>query len=225
MLNTPYRSIHNRISPLVYMLIPIAFLLGLGGGYLLWGGTKPSAAAAAAPDRRVTVSTDDQPSIGPSNAPVTIVEFSDYQCPYCQVWDQQVYQQLMAAYPNKIRFVYRDLPLPMHPEAIPAAEAADCAGDQGAYWKYHDALFAQQYGLSRTAYEHYAADLGLDGQAFAACLDSQRYLSKVQANANAATSAGLDSTPSFVINGRVLIGALPFSDFKAVVDEELAAKR
>ena len=200
------------------------FSLGWEAGTCFGAVPNPRDAAAAAPDRRVTVSTDGQPSIGPSNAPVTIVEFSDYQCPYCQVWDQQVYQQLMASYPNKIRFVYRDLPLPMHPEAIPAAEAADCAGDQGAYWKYHDALFNQQYGLSRAAYEHYAADLGLDGKAFAACLDSQRYLSKVQANANDAASVGLDSTPSFVINGRVLIGALPFSDFKAVVDEELAAK-
>jgi protein-disulfide isomerase len=221
---TPH-SRRNRVSPLVYILIPIAFFLGLGGGYLVWGSSQPSGAAAgAAPARRVTVSTDGQPSIGPADAPITIVEFSDYQCPYCQLWDQQVYQQLMASYPNKLRFVYRDLPLPMHAEAIPAAEAADCAGDQGAYWKYHDALFAQQYGLGRTAYEHYAADLGLDSQAFKTCLDSQRYLSKIQANATDAASAGLDSTPSFVINGRVLIGALPFSDFKAVIDEELAAK-
>jgi protein-disulfide isomerase len=222
---TPHHLRQNRVSPLVYVLIPIAFFLGLGGGYLLWGSTQPSGAAADAnPVRRVTVSTDGQPSIGPANAPVTLVEFSDYQCPYCQVWDQQVYQQLMTSYPNKIRFVYRDLPLPMHPEAVPAAEAADCAGEQGAYWKYHDALFNQQYGLSRTAYEHYAADLELDNKAFATCLDSQRYLTKIQGNASDAASVGLDSTPSFVVNGRVLIGALPFSDFKAVIDEELAAK-
>ena len=220
---TPH-SKRNRVSPLAYMLIPVAFVLGLGGGYLLWGSSQPSGAAEADPVRRVTVSTDDQPSLGPANAKVTIVEFSDYQCPYCQVWDQQVYQQLMTNYPNKIRFVYRDLPLPMHPEAIPAAQAADCAGEQGAYWKYHDALFGQQYGLNRAAYEHYASDLGLDSKAFTTCLDSQRYLSKIQANANDAASAGLNSTPSFVINGRVLIGALPLSDFKAVVDEELAAK-
>jgi protein-disulfide isomerase len=221
---TPH-SKRNRVSPLVYMLIPIAFFLGLGGGYLAWGISQPSGAADTSPARRVTVSTDGQPSLGPNNAPVTIVEFSDYQCPYCQVWDQQVYQQLMASYPNKIRFVYRDLPLPMHPEAVPAAEAADCAGEQGTYWKYHDALFTQQYGLSRAAYEHYAADLGLDGKSFAACLDSQKYLDKIQANASDAANAGLNSTPSFVINGRVLIGALPFADFKAVVDAELAAKR
>ncbi len=224
MLSQTPHSRRARVSPLVYMLIPVAFFLGLGGGYLLWGSTPPSSAASATPVSRVTVSTDGYPSIGPSNAPVTIVEFSDYQCPYCQVWYKQVYQQLIASYPNEIRFVYRDLPLPMHPEAIPAAEAADCAGEQGAYWKYHDALFEQQYGLNRAAYEHYAADLGLDSNAFAACLDSQRYLSKVKANANDAASIGLSGTPSFVINGRILIGALPLSDFKAVIDEELAAK-
>jgi protein-disulfide isomerase len=224
---TPHHLRRSRVSPLVYMLIPVAFVLGLGGGYLLWGSSQPSGAAGAAdtaPARRVTVSTDGQPTFGPSDAKVTIVEFSDYQCPYCQVWYKQVYQQLLTSYPNKIRFVYRDLPLPMHPEAIPAALAADCAGEQGDYWKYHDALFNQQYGLSRTAYDRYAADLGLDSKAFAACLDSQRYLSKIQANASDAASAGLNSTPSFVINGRVLIGALPFADFKAVIDQELAAK-
>ena len=171
------------------------------------------------------VSTDDDPSIGPENAPITIIEFSDYQCPYCQVWFQQVYPQLQASYPNKLRFVYRDLPLPMHPEAIPAAEAADCAGAQGAYWKFHDALFTQKYGLNRAAYGHYASDLGLDLNVFTACLDSHHYQGEVQADAADAARVGLNSTPSFVINGRILIGALPFSDFKAVIDEELAAKR
>jgi protein-disulfide isomerase len=206
------------------MFIPLAFFLGLGGGYLLWGSTQSSAAANAAPIRRVDVSTDDDPSIGPADAPVTIIEFSDYQCPYCQVWYKQVYQQLLASYPNKIRFVYRDLPLPMHPEAIPAAEAAECADEQGAYWKYHDALFTQQNGLNRAAYEQYAADLGLDTKAFVACLDSHRYQAEIQADASDATRVGISGTPSFVVNGRILIGALPFSEFKAVIDEELAAK-
>jgi protein-disulfide isomerase len=206
------------------MFIPLAFFLGLGGGYLLWGSTKPSAVADAAPIRRVDVSTDDDPSIGPADAPVTIIEFSDYQCPYCQVWYKQVYQQLLASYPNKIRFVYRDLPLPMHPEAIPAAEAAECAGEQSAYWKYHDALFNQKNGLNRAAYEQYATDLGLDSKAFTACLDSHRYQAEIQADANDAARVGISGTPSFVVNGRILIGALPFSEFKTVIDEELAAK-
>jgi protein-disulfide isomerase len=224
MSTRPLRSRRSLVSPVVYVFIPIAFLLGLGGGYLLWGSSSPSVAAEATPVQRVDVSTDDDPSIGPADAPVTIIEFSDYQCPYCQVWYQQVYQQLLASYPDKLRFVYRDLPLPMHPEAEPAAEAANCAGEQGDYWKYHDALFDQQYGLSRAAYEHYASDLGLDTTAFTACLDSHRYKDEIQADASDASRIGITGTPSFVINGRILIGALPFSDFKAVVDEELAAK-
>jgi protein-disulfide isomerase len=224
MLKQPLRPRRPTISPLVYIFIPLAFLLGLGGGFLLWGSTKPAVAADPNAPRRVVVSTDDDPSIGPENAKVTIIEFSDYQCPYCQVWYKQVFQQLLASYPNQIRFVYRDLPLPMHPEAVPAAEAANCAGVQGDYWKYHDALFSQQYGLNRAAYEHYATDLGLDTQAFIACLDSHKFQSEVQADAADAARAGFNGTPSFVINGRVLIGALPFSEFKTVIDEELAAK-
>jgi protein-disulfide isomerase len=224
MINHPVRTRRASISPLVYIFIPLAFLLGLGGGYLLWGMKPPAAAADTNTVKRVDISTDDDPSIGPVDAPVTIIEFSDYQCPYCQVWYKQVYQQLLASYPGKILFVYRDLPLPMHPEALPAAEAANCAGEQNAYWKYHDALFDQQYGLNRAAYDHYATDLGLDLQAFDACLDSHRYQSEVQADANDASRVGISGTPSFVINGRILVGALPFSDFKTVIDEELAAK-
>lgn len=224
MINHPIHSKRASISPLVYMFIPLAFLLGLGGGYLLWGSKPPTVAADANNIKRVDVSTDDDPSIGPADAKVTIIEFSDYQCPYCQVWYKQVYQQLLASYPGKLRFVYRDLPLPMHPEAVPAAEAANCAGEQNAYWKYHDALFNQQYGLNRTAYDQYATDLGLDIQAFDACLESHRYQGEIQADAADAARVGINGTPSFVVNGRILVGALPFSDFKAVIDEELAAK-
>ncbi len=191
---------------------------------MLWGGNQPSAAADTNTIQRVEVSTDDDPSIGPENAPVTIIEFSDFQCPYCGVWYKQVYKQLLASYPTQIRLVYRDLPLPMHPEAVPAAEAAECANEQGAFWKYHDVLFEQQYGLDRAAYEHYAADLGLDATAFAACLDSHRYQAEIEADARDAGSVGISGTPSFVVNGRVLIGALPFSEFKTVIDEELAKK-
>jgi protein-disulfide isomerase len=224
MPNNPLPIKRPSISPLVYMFIPIAFFLGLGGGYLLWGSNKPSAVADTNAVQRVEVSTDGDPSLGPENAPVTIIEFSDFQCPYCEVWYKQVYQQLLASYPTQIRLVYRDLPLPMHPQAVPAAEAAECANEQGAFWKYHDLLFEQQYGLDRAAYEHYAADLGLDSKSFAACLDSHRYQAEIQADANDANSVGISGTPSFVVNGRVLIGALPFSDFKKVIDEELAAK-
>jgi protein-disulfide isomerase len=173
----------KSLSPFIHLLIPVAFVLGLGSGYLLWGHTTSPAVAEATEIPRVNVSTDGDPSIGSENAPVTIVEFSDYQCPYCQAWYLQTFDQLMANYPGQILFVYRDLPLPGHPESLPSAEAANCAGEQGAYWKFHDALFSGQYELGRSAYEQYAAALALDTAAFTACLDDHRYQAEVEADA------------------------------------------
>jgi protein-disulfide isomerase len=224
MLTPSTHKTSKPLSPYLHLLIPVAFILGLGSGYLLWGRTIPPVSADTTGVQRVTVSTEDDPSIGPEDAPVTIVEFSDYQCPYCQVWYQRTFDQLMTNYPGLIRFVYRDLTLPSHPEAIPAAEAAQCAGDQGAYWKFHDSLFSGQYILGRAGYDQIASDLGLDATSFEACLDDHRYLAEIKEDTSDATRAGLSGTPSFVINGRILIGALPFEDFKAIIDEELAAK-
>ena len=216
------RKKRTTLSPLIHLFIPVAFFIGLVAGYLLWGRAASSTAADTVAIKRVQVSTDGDPSIGQEDAPITMVEFSDYQCPYCEAWYQQVFDQLLANYPGKIRFVYRDLPLPSHSEAIPAAEAADCAGEQGDYWKFHDALFSGKYSLGRAAYEQYAADLGLDAAAFTTCLDDHRYKTEVRADANDAAALGLTGTPSFVINGRVVVGALPYADFKAIIDEELA---
>jgi protein-disulfide isomerase len=220
---TPRRRVRT-ISPYVQLFIPIAFILGLGCGYLIWGNVPSGSTAGGETIQRVNVSTDDDPAVGPPDAPITIIEFSDFQCPYCASWYTQVYEQLMAAYPNQIRFVYRDLPLPFHPEAVPAAEAANCAGEQGAYWQFHDALFGGLYSLERGGYEEIATDLGLNKAAFIACLDDHRYQAEVQADYADATSAGLTGTPSFVINGRVLVGAQPLSAFKQIIDEELAGK-
>jgi protein-disulfide isomerase len=224
MLTPTTHKKRKSLSSIFYLFIPVAFVLGLGSGYLLWGTTTTPAEAGTTGIQRVTVSTEGDPSIGPAEAPVTIVEFSDYQCPFCQSWYQQTFSLLQTNYPDQIRFVYRDLPLPMHPEAVPAAEAAHCAGDQNAYWKFHDALFSGQYTLGRAAYEQYAADLGLDTAAFTTCLDDHRYQDEVNTDAADAARLGLSGTPSFVINGRILVGALPYGDFKAIIDEELAAK-
>lgn len=221
MLNRPSKHRRNSNTPFLLIFISLAFGLGLSVGYLIWGNTTPAAADAST--RRINVSTDGDPAIGPENAPVTIIEFSDYECPYCQEWDQQVLQKLLDAYPNQIRFVYRDNPLSIHAQAQPAAEAADCAGEQGDYWKFHDALFSGQYSLGREAFIQYATDLKMDVAGFTVCIDSGRYKGEVEADALDAAKAGLSSTPSFVINGRILIGAMPFANFKAVIDEELAA--
>jgi protein-disulfide isomerase len=219
------RRKNKSLSPYIHLLIPVAFILGLGSGYLLWSPKTSPLAAGTPAAQRVSVSTDGDPSIGPADAPVTIVEFSDYQCPYCQAWYQQTFDQLMANYPDQIRFVYRDLPLPGHPESLPAAEAANCAGEQGAYWKFHNALFSGQYQLGRGAYEKYAADLGLDTASFTACLDDHHTQAEVKADAAEAARLGLNGTPSFVINGLIFIGAHPFADFKTIIDAELAAKK
>ncbi len=191
---------------------------------MIWS-PKPAPVAAVTPAaQHVTVSTDGDPSIGPADAPITIIEFSDYQCPYCQAWYQQTFEKLMANYPGKILFVYRDLPLPMHPESTPAAEAANCAGEQDAYWKFHDDLFSGQYQLGRAAYLQYASDLGLDTAAFTTCLDDHHTQAEVEADAADAARIGLTGTPSFVINGQILVGAQPYEQFKAIIDADLAAK-
>ena len=225
-------------SQMITLCIPLAFVLGLYAGFMLWGrpaalaannaAIAPAANQAAAaqnPQQTTRVKVDDggNPAFGPSNAPITIVEFSDYQCPYCRQWYSQVYQRLLQTYPNKIRFVYRDFPLSsIHPEAQPAAEAADCAGEQGRYYDFHDKLFSGQVELSSAAYTQYAQELGLDEVKFKDCVSSQRFKSEVTADYQFATSLGVRSTPTFFINGIVLIGAQPFEAFQEVIDKELS---
>jgi protein-disulfide isomerase len=156
---------------------------------------------------------------------VTIIEFSDYQCPYCEKWNQEVFAQLIQNYGNQVRFVYRDFPLPSHPEAQPAAEAADCAGEQGKYWDFHNKLFSGQQSLSQAAYQQYAGDIGLDLTKFNECVTSRRFQKEVEADLSYASNIGVSSTPTFFINGRPLIGAQPYASFKQVIDQELSAKQ
>jgi protein-disulfide isomerase len=222
----------NRPRPkpsigLEWLALPFVFFLGLGFGWLLWGQALPPSADGTAGNgevRRFNVPTDGDPALGPENAPVTIIEFSDYQCPFCVKWHQEVFTRLMTDYKDKVRFVYRDFPLySIHPQAQSAAEAADCAGEQNAYWEFHTALFSGKYGLGNDAYTRYAAEIGLNPDKFAQCVSERRYKSEVEADYTAATKLGVNSTPTFYINGRGLIGAQPYEAFKQVIDEELAA--
>lgn len=211
------------------VLLPVAFVLGLGLGWLLWGADSPSAPHQAdepsAPVRRVTVEIGDSPALGPADAPITIIEFSDYECPFCVRWHKQVYQRLMKEYEGKIRFVYRDFPLnSIHPNAAPAAIAAHCAGEQDAYFRFHDALFSSEYGLGREAYLSYAAELGLDIKAFQTCLDEERYADKVEADVRYGYSIGVSSTPTFFVNGIAIVGAQPYEIFQQLIEKELAGQ-
>ncbi len=211
---------------MLQLAMPVLFMLGLGSGWLVWGRSAPvQPAAAVAPDanQRYDVPIADAPSLGPDNAPVTIIEFSDYQCTYCISWHNEVYGRLMSEYKDQVRFVYRDFPLTsIHPDAQPAAEAAHCAGEQDAYWKFHDALFSNKYGLGTQAYQQYAAEIGLDTAAFNACISERRYQAKVEDGINLAFGVNVRSTPTFFINGLMVVGAQPYEVFKQRIDAELA---
>jgi protein-disulfide isomerase len=224
-------NFQKRIS-LLTVLLPFAFIAGLIAGYLLWGrdnATQPVTAAAQstapANPTRYDVSTDDDPFYGPADAPVTIIEFSDYQCPYCTQWQTQVWPQILKNYGDQIRLVYRDFPLAsIHSQAAQAAFAADCANEQNAYWQYHDKLFQGKSGLGESAFKEYASELNLDMAAFDECLSSQRYKDEVQADFDYAAKLGVNSTPTFFVNGIAVIGAQPFEVFKQIIDKELAGE-
>ncbi len=172
---------------------------------------------------RVQVAAEG-PSKGPADAPVTIVEFSDYQCPYCAKAEATL-QQLLANYPGKVRLVYRNFPLPSHPQSAKAAEAGVCAAEQDKFWPLHDAMFAHPEALAVPDLKKYARDAGLDGTMFDQCLDSGGGAKSVEKDRQAADKAGVESTPSFFINGRLLAGAVPYDQLRQIVDEELAKKR
>jgi protein-disulfide isomerase len=172
---------------------------------------------------RQKIATADSPAQGPANAPIELVEFSDFQCPFCYRAHPTV-KQVMDTYSGKVRFVYRNYPLPNHPNARPAAEAAQCANEQGQFWPYHDRLFADQSKLSDADLKASAAALGLDAGRFNACVDSHKYQARVEADTKAGNDAGVNGTPAFFINGRLLSGAQPFDEFKKIIDEELTRK-
>lgn len=160
------------------------------------------------------------PSKGPANAPVTIVIFSEYQCPFCsQV--QPALKQVEETYKDKVRVVFRDYPLSFHPNAPKAAEAGHCADEQGKFWEMHDKMFANQAKLAVPDLKQLAREIGLDGAKFDECLDSGRSAEKVKANMADAEKVGVNGTPSFFINGRPMSGAIPFDEFKKVIDAEL----
>jgi len=171
---------------------------------------------------RVTVAESNNPAKGPAAAPVTMVEFSDFQCPFCARVNPTL-KKLEEAYPGKLRIVFRDLPLlNIHKNAGHAAEAAQCAHDQGKFWDMHDRLFANQAKLAPTDLKEHAVALGLDAAAFNQCLDSGKYTAEWRKDAEEANRLGLSGTPAFFINGRLLSGAQPYEAFAAVIDEELS---
>jgi protein-disulfide isomerase len=192
--------------------------------------TDPNAPQASPTPQFVKVDDGHLPVLGNKNAKVTMVEFSDFQCPFCKQFVDNTFAQIKKDYidTGKVKFVYRHFPLPIHPNAPLAANAAECANDQGKFWDMHDKLFATQdtwAGLTNDAakadFISYAGDLGLDTTAFDSCLSANQDADKIKKDSDAATAAGVSATPTFVINGEVVVGALPYDSFKQVLDAKL----
>ena len=220
-------------------LTVLAFAAGILVGYVVWGiGSAGGAAPQTVPlvngpvveapvepqYKRYDIPTAGFYSLGPADAPITLVEFSDFQCPFCKRWHDETYEPLLAAYPGKIRIVYRHLPLTsIHPDAFSAAEAAMCAGDQNMFWEYHGKLFSGE-SLGNAVYEQYARDLGLNIPTFVDCITEHKFQAAIEADSNFAIDLGISSTPTFFVNGLALVGAQPLDVFKQVIDKELAGE-
>jgi protein-disulfide isomerase len=173
---------------------------------------------------RANVSVAGAPSRGPANAPVTIVEFEDFQCPYCKSV-QPTLKQILSHYGDKVRLLYVDYPIEsLHPAAFQAHQAARCAGEQAKFWEYHDLLFKNSPSASPEQLDAYAKQAGVDVPAFKTCLNSGKYQSAIQKDEEVGNKLGVNGTPAFFINGRLLSGAQPFAEFSRIIDEELASK-
>jgi protein-disulfide isomerase len=166
---------------------------------------------------------DGTPTRGTPGAPIVLVEYTDYQCPFC-ARVQPTINTLLERYDGQILHVFKNLPLPNHAQAQLAGEAAYCAQDQGQYWQFHDWLFENQRTLNRESMIAQAGEMGMDAEAFEACIEKQTYAGRVVTDAQEARSFGITGTPGFLVNGRVLSGAQPLETFEAVINEELERK-
>jgi len=171
--------------------------------------------------KRVVVDSSGHPAQGGKDAPVTIVEFTDFQCPFCKATEATL-KQLHDKYGDKIRLVHMDFPLPFHSHSLDAAKAARCANEQGKFWQFHDALFANQSKLAPADLKATAKTLGMNSAKFDTCFDSAKYDSQIKADQAVGEKVGVDGTPAFFIDGRPLTGAQPIPKFQDLIDDELA---
>jgi len=194
------------------------------------GGADPAAGAAAAGAPAAPVFADvdngNLPVKGDENAPVTMVEFSDFECPFCGQFYTNALPEIISEYVDtgKLKIYYRHLPLSFHPQARPAALASECANEQNKFWDYHDLLFENNSTIGTATtdkYVEWATSLGLNGDQFRTCLESEKYAENIDGDNSAATAAGASGTPTFYINGQQIVGAQPFASFKAIIDAEL----
>ncbi|MBS3053121.1 MAG: DsbA family protein [Candidatus Aenigmarchaeota archaeon] len=200
--------------PMKWIAVTAIVIVIAAGGYIL---------VSSAP-KYTPVSEYSEHFLGAENAPVVVIEYSDFQCPFCGRFYQQTEPQIISEYVDtgKVKLVYRHFPLAQtHQYAQKAAEASECASDQGKFWEYHDRLFDNQNALFPASLKKYAADIGLDRAAFDACLDSGAMASRVKADFEDGQGRGVRSTPTFFVNNVMIVGAQPFSSFKQAIESEL----
>lgn len=172
---------------------------------------------------RFDVSTDDDPAIGKKNAPVVLVEFSEFQCPFCKK-ARPVIDKILNTYGDKVYYVFRDFPLSFHKQAKGAANAANCAGDQGKYWDYSRELWTTQGSHTEEELPRLAKKLKLNMDEFEKCVEGKKYYDEIESDLNDGSDAGVSGTPAYFINGVFLSGAQPFERFKELIDEELKTR-
>lgn len=172
----------------------------------------------------VNVAVGSSPTKGNPKAPVTIVEFSDYECPFCKRAEPTLAKVLTTYGPDKVRLAYRNFPLPFHANARPAAEAAGCAAEQNKFWEYHEKLMAAT-DLTPETFKKLASEVGIDQKKFDECLAAKKFADAIEKDIAAGQEAGVNGTPAFFINGRMIDGAQPFEKFKEIIDEELAGAK
>ncbi len=185
------------------------------------GGGETVARLGDDPTARYTLSVEG-PALGAENAPITIVAFEDFQCGYCKRFNDDTLPQILAAYPDQVRFIHHSFPI-LGQASLDAAHAAQCANAQGRFWDFHTQFYGNQQSLTAENFTAYATSIELDVAAFTACYEGQEFQSAIIADLAEGQTLGITGTPTFFINGRVVIGAQPFAVFASVIEQELAA--
>jgi protein-disulfide isomerase len=229
--SSPRRSDPVALATLVGLVVMLAISL-----VNVWNVRRLTARVAAVeavfaprqpegpdPSRIYTINIAGASTKGPDNAPVTVVEFSDFQCPFCKRVVPTL-KRVEETYKDNVRIVWKHMPLEIHKDAMPAALAAEAAGNQGKFWEFHDRLFANQDKLGADDLKRYAADLGLDMSRFTADQQSADEKKNIDADAAEARTLGIAGTPGIFINGRFVAGAQPFETFAKIIDEELTKR-
>lgn len=241
-MEDPIQTSENKPSGDKYKLfLPISIIVAavVISGAILYNktvSTKEKTTVSSSQNKNnqptgpVDVSVDDDAVLGDNGAPVTIIEFSDFQCPFCRSFWKNAFVEIKKDYidTGKAKLVFRDYPLSFHPMATPSAEGAECAKEQGKFWEMHDAMFEEQEKLGTGTIQYtaddikkWAANIGLNAGQFNECLDSRKYKSEVEKDFADGGAAGVTGTPAIFINGRLVAGAQPFSVFKTIIEDEL----